>query len=123
MKWIDITEYASKYSTNLHTLRNKIILNEVDFIFDSGKYKIKDSPLEDHSYQHNTAHGGLLAHPDKTIQALRQQLESKIKNHNQLQEKYDDLQNLFQWIEQENKEIKLILQGLNRIDSYMKDIK
>lgn len=120
MNWIDINEYASKYSVTIHSLRNKILLNEIEFVCNSGKYKIKDEPLEkDFSFKENIQDTKPFNY-EKIISTLEKNLEEKTKEYQRLNTQYVDLKNLFDWIEQENKQMKKVIKGLERIDDFLK---
>lgn len=47
-KWVPLTEYSNKYQVSISTLRRRIRSHRVEFIYEDGKYLLKDSPLKDH---------------------------------------------------------------------------
>lgn len=58
---------------------------------------------------------------DQKIQKLEFQLQCKQKEVRELKNKYDDLSHLFSWMEEEYKQMQYIVNGIHRIDSYIKE--
>lgn len=122
MKWINIKNYCQKYQVSFSSLREKIQLKEIDFIFHDNQYKIRDVPLyESASFKEHLEGHDDLVQVDKKVRELRFKLQSKSREYEKLKNQFEDLNNLFKWIDKENQEMKQILQGLNRIQSYLKD--
>jgi flagellar motility protein MotE (MotC chaperone) len=50
-EWLTISDYASKYKVSVSTLRRKIKAGTCEFIFEEGKYFLKNKSLKDHRTQ------------------------------------------------------------------------
>ncbi len=122
MAWIELSKYSSKYKISVSALREKIHLNQIDFVFHLGKYKIRDEPLDKmFSFVEDLKGREDLTQIDQKIRNLVFQLQKKKKDFEDLKNQYDDLKNLCYWLEEENKKMRHIINGVNRIDSFLKN--
>ena len=46
--WLPLTEYANKYKVSISTLRRRIKAEDIQFMFEDGKYLINDGPMDLH---------------------------------------------------------------------------
>lgn len=121
MKWITIEEYAQHYKVSLSSLREKIESGKIEYQLSSAKYFIKDHPLSDQ----NPFETEVLDAPVMNLEEKNKELTSTLNRKHQeliqLRAEYEDLKNLIQWLEKDNKEMRYILNSLHRIDKWMKD--
>ncbi|MDE0151110.1 MAG: hypothetical protein OXK80_01260 [Bdellovibrionales bacterium] len=121
MKWITIEEYAQHYKVSLSSLREKIETGQIEYQLSSAKYFIKDQALpEKNPFDKETLDSPIMNLEEKNkelIESLNKKNQELIK----LRGEYEDLKNLVQWLEQDNKEMRHILNSLHRIDKWMKD--
>ena len=121
MKWINIEEYAHRYKVSLSSLQKQIQSGKIEYQLSSAKYFIKDQPLsaQDAFDKENSDF------PIMNLEEKNKQLTSSLnkKNHElmKLRAEYEDLKNLVEWLEKDNKEMSYILNSLHRIDKWMKD--
>lgn len=47
-QWLSLSDYSKKYDVSVSTLRRRIKQNACEFIFDDGRYELKDRPLSEH---------------------------------------------------------------------------
>lgn len=47
-EWLTLSDYSSDYKVSVSTLRRRIKSKSCEFIFDDGKYFLKNKPLKDH---------------------------------------------------------------------------
>ncbi len=121
MKWITIEEYAHRHKVSLSSLHKKIKSGDIEYQLSSSKYLIKDQPLS----EQNPFDNDILDSPIMNLEEKNKELISILNKKNQeltkLQSEYEDLKNLVQWLEQDNTEMRHILNSLHRIDKWMKD--
>jgi hypothetical protein len=51
-KFLPLTEYSNKYRVSISTLRRRIKADDIQFVFEDGKYLILDGPLSTHQRVH-----------------------------------------------------------------------
>ena len=44
--WVSLTQYANKYNVSISTLRRRIKAQQVEFVYEGGKYLLLDRPLQ-----------------------------------------------------------------------------
>ena len=120
MKWITIEEYTQRYKVSLSSLREKIDSGNIEYQLSSAKYFIKDQPLS----EQNPFDKDILDSPIMNLEEKNKELMSALTQKHQeltkLRAEYEDLKNLVQWLEKDNKEMRYILNSLHRIDKWMK---
>jgi len=62
-QFIPLTDYSSKYRVSISTLRRRIKAEDIQFVFEEGKYLILDGPLS----QHQRVHRPSLRSSDDTL--------------------------------------------------------
>lgn len=119
MKWITLEEYADRYKVSLSSLKTRIESGSIEYQLSSTKYFIKDQVLP----EQNT-----VKKQDPPLMNLEEKHKELISAFNKKKEElqslhaeYEDLKNLVQWLEKENKEMRYVLNSLHRIDKWMKD--
>ena len=117
-QFIPLNEYTHKYTVSMDELRRKIKLKQVEFVFSNGDYLVKDEPLEDHYYVEYRGKQKTLVDQEERLKKLSMQLKEKIEELHQIKSEYADLQNLFQFLEKENKQMRDIILGLQKIDEW-----
>jgi hypothetical protein len=51
-QYLPLTEYSNKYKVSISTLRRRIKADDLQFVFEDGKYLILDGPLSTHQRVH-----------------------------------------------------------------------
>ena len=121
MKWITIEEYAFRYKVSLSSLKKKIESGHIEYQLSSSKYLVKDRPLpEQNPFDKDTLNSPIMNLEEKNKELLST-LNKKNQELMKLHADYEDLKNLVQWLEKDNKEMRYILNSLHRIDKWMKD--
>ena len=120
-QFIPLNEYIHKYTVSMNELRRKIKLKQVEFVFSKGDYLVKDEPLEDHYFIEYQGKQKTLVNQEERLKKLSVQLKEKIKELHQIKLEYADLKNLFQFLEKENKQMRDIILGLQKIDEWTVD--
>ena len=120
MKWLTIEEYAQRYNISLSLLRRKLESNQIEYIFSAGRYKVKDRPLYDQD-----PWAGIKApmNPEEMtnkIKDLTLLLEKKTKQLELIKAHYEDLKNLTQWLEEENKSLRDLISNFQRMDEWIR---
>ena len=118
-KWVTLEEYADRYKVSLSSLKNKIADGSIEYQLSSAKYFIKDQvPPEQNTFKKQEP-------PLMNLEEKHQELISTFNKQKEelrsLHAEYEDLKNLVQWLEKENKEMRYVLNSLHRIDKWMKD--
>ena len=119
MKWVAIEEYADRYKVSLSSLKKRIESGSIEYHLSSTKYFIKDQILPEQNTFKNQ--DSPLMNLDEKYQELISAFNKKKEELRCLQAEYEDLKNLVQWLEKENKEMRYVLNSLHRIDKWMKD--
>lgn len=52
LTYLPLTEYSSKYRVSVSTLRRRIKAEDIQFMFEDGRYLILDEPMSAHQGQH-----------------------------------------------------------------------
>lgn len=47
-QWLSLSEYSKKYDVSVSTLRRRIKQLACEFVFEEGRYELRDRPLEEH---------------------------------------------------------------------------
>ena len=61
-EWVPLTEYSNKYQVSISTLRRRIRSNRVEYIYEDGKYLLRDLALKDH-HPNNQREGRIVSAP------------------------------------------------------------
>lgn len=144
---LSLNEYALKYDVSVSTLRRRIKKDAIEYVFDDGKYWIKDIDLEQQDVAMSS--NKVIAPPQKDEEAPKLKAESKSSNEpsafvaaskileelkasysqnlqtkdehiNSLKEEIADLKTLIKVLEQENDRLKR-LSTEDRFFESMKD--
>ena len=120
MKWITLYEYSKKYAISLSALKNKIHLNQIEYIFTSGHYKLKDAPVyEQSAFKVNTKPQVFLDNLEEKVKEYALLLNEKNKELQKLKADYDDLKNLVQWLEKDNQQMREIITSVERMEAWL----
>lgn len=143
---LSLNEYALKYDVSVSTLRRRIKKDAIEYVFDDGKYWIKDIDLEqqdavasshqvsappqkDESPKLNVERSQKTNEPSAFVAASKileelkasysQNLQTKDEHINSLKEEIADLKTLIKVLEQENDRLK----KLSTEDRFFESIK
>ncbi len=121
VRWIHLEEYADRYKISLSFLQKKVADGEIECKISSEKYLIKDQPL----LEKNLSDTEILNSLPTNLEEKHKELTAALKQKNQewvkLKAEYEDLKNLVQWLEKDNKEMRYVLNSLHRMDKWMRD--
>lgn len=54
--YLPLTDYSSKYKVSLSTLRRRIKAEDIQFMFEDGRYLVLDEPMGSHQRLHRPSH-------------------------------------------------------------------
>ncbi|MCH2532960.1 MAG: hypothetical protein MK008_00795 [Bdellovibrionales bacterium] len=143
---LSLNEYALKYDVSVSTLRRRIKKDAIEYVFDDGKYWIKDIDLEQQDVavssnkviappqkddepklkveSKNSNEPSAFVAASKILEELKatysQNLQTKDEHINTLKEEIADLKTLIKVLEQENDRLKR-LSTEDRLFESMKD--
>ena len=118
-KFIPLNEYTHKYKVSMDELRRKIKLKQVEFVFSNNDYLVKDEPLEDHYFVEYQGKQKTLVDQEERLKKLSVELKRKTEELNKLKSEQEDLKQLCQFLEKENKQMRDIIVGVQKIDEWI----
>ena len=120
MEWITLYEYSKKYAISMSALKNKIRLNQIEYIFTSGHYKLKNVPIYEQSvFKVSSKPQVFLDDLEDKVKEYTLRLNEKNEELQKLKADYDDLKNLIQWLEKDNQQMREIITSVERMEAWL----
>jgi len=117
-RYIPLNEYTEKYKVSFQEIRKRIELKQVEFIFSNSEYLIKDKPFEQ-QYQLEKVNFAVLNEAEE-IKELTRKVNEAFGKLEKIQQENVDLKNLCEFLEVENKKLKEIILGNQRMDEWFR---